>query len=153
MVTATYRKNARLMSHTEKRVGWAVSFAVALWPILATAQVNEKIDRGVVALTVSEDKVYVRWRLLKSDPEAVAFNVYRQDIGLGDFKKVNEKPIAGSTNFLDASASGGHGYRYKVTTVSKDAEQETLGQAYVFTLAGNQPWFSIKLTPTSRIRG
>jgi hypothetical protein len=88
----------------------------ALWPIVTSAQVNERIDRGVVALTVSENKVYVGWRLLQCDPEDVAFNVYRQDVGLGDFQKVNEEPIAGSTNFLDTSASGGHGYRYKPTS-------------------------------------
>ncbi|MCU0917025.1 MAG: silent information regulator protein Sir2 [Planctomycetes bacterium] len=110
-----------------------------------TAQVQEKIDRGVVALAVSEKEVYVGWRLLRSDPADVAFNVYRQDVGLGDFQKVNDKPITGSTNFLDASATGGHGYRYKVTTVSGSTERETPGQAYVFTLAGNRPWYSLKL--------
>ena len=33
------------------------------------SQVKEKIDRGVVALTIDEGKVYVGWRLLKDDPE------------------------------------------------------------------------------------
>ncbi len=145
MITAAHCKNACPTSRTKRRIAVAVSLLVGVWPILAIGQVNEKIDRGVVALTVDEDKVYVGWRLLQSDPADVAFNVYRQDVGLGDFQKVNEKPITGSTNFLDTSASGGHGYRYKVTTVSGSAERETLGQAYVFTLAGNQPWFSIKL--------
>jgi rhamnogalacturonan endolyase len=123
-----------------------VLLVVALWPILATAgrgessfARTEKIDRGVVALAVEENKVYVGWRLLKSDPADVAFNVYRQDVGLGDFKKVNDKPITGSTNFLDTSVAGGHGYRYKVTTVGQSAERQTPGQAYVFTLAGNRP--------------
>lgn len=145
MVTATYRNNARPTSRNSRRMKWIALLLAVLCPVLATAQVREKIDRGVVATTVSETEVYVGWRLLKSDPEDVAFNVYRQDVGLGDFRKVNEKPITGSTNFLDASASGGHGYRYKVTTVSGGAERETAGQAYVFTLAGNQPWFAIKL--------
>ncbi|MBM4024973.1 MAG: hypothetical protein FJ280_06135, partial [Planctomycetes bacterium] len=164
MITAAYRKNARRISEdggqrTEDRrhsssvirhpsavlCSLAAWLVVALWPVLAGAQVNEKIDRGVVASTVSETEVYVGWRLLKSDPPDVAFNVYRQDIGLGDFKKVNDRPITASTNFLDTSATGGHGYRYKVTTVRGNAESPTPGQAYVFTLAGNQPWISIKL--------
>ncbi len=122
-----------------------VLLLVVVGPVFATAQISEKIDRGVVALAVSENEVYVGWRLLRSDPGDVAFNVYRRDIGLGDFQKVNEKPIAGSTNFLDTSVTGGHGYRYKVTTVSRNTERETPGQAYVFTLAGNRPWVSIKL--------
>ncbi len=145
MLAATYREDVRLTSRTTKRIELIVSLVVVLGPIVATAQVNEKIDRGVVALTVSETEVYVGWRLLKSDPADVAFNVYRKDVGLGDFQKVNDKPIAGSTNFLDKSASGGHGYRYKITALDQSAERETLGEAYVFTLAGNRPWISIKL--------
>ena len=145
MMIAPYHKNAWRTLRRKQGMTLTVLLVVALWPILATAQVNEKIDRGVVALAVSENKVYVGWRLLKSDPTDVAFNVYRKDVGLGDFQKVNDKPIVKSTNFLDTSASGGHGYRYKVTTVSGNAERETPGQGYVFTLAGNQPWFSIKL--------
>lgn len=118
---------------------------VILWPIVATAQVSEKIDRGVVALTMNERTVYVGWRLLANDPEDVTFNVYRKDIGLGDFEKVNDTPVTESTNFLDTSASPGRGYRYKIMTVSGNAERETSGQAYVFTRTGNRPWYSIKL--------
>jgi len=144
MFTVNYRKTVHVMPHSIQKNTLTVLIMVALWPIVATAQVREKIDRGVVALTVEEGTVYVGWRLLASDPEDVAFNVYRKDIGLGDFEKVNDTPITESTNFLDTSASPGHGYRYKIKTVHRNSEQETLGQAYVFTLTGNQPWFSIK---------
>lgn len=116
-----------------------------LFPLISFAQVQEKIDRGVVALTVSEKAVFVSWRLFKDDPANVAFNVYRKDIGYGDYIKVNEVPVANSTNFLDETATGGHGYNYRVKTVIQSEEKETSGEAYVFTLAGNQPWISIKL--------
>ena len=109
------------------------------------AQVNEKIDRGIVALTVSEKAVFVSWRLLKDDPGNVAFNIYRKDIGLGDFVKVNKEPVANSTNFLDETVTGGHGYNYRVKTIVNSRESETPGEAYVFTLDANQPWVSIKL--------
>ncbi len=138
-------KNSHLLQRSTKRSSFIVLVMVILWPIVATAQVNEKIDRGVVALTVKEGMVYVGWRLLASDPEDIAFNVYRKDIGLDDFEKVNDTPVTESTNFLDKSASPGHGYRYKIRTVTSNVERETLGQAYVFTLTGNRPWFSIKL--------
>jgi rhamnogalacturonan endolyase len=138
------RKNSHLLQSSTKRSELIILVMVVLWPIVTTAQVREKINRGVVALTVKEGTVYVGWRLLASDPEDVAFNVYRKDIGLGDFEKLNDTPVTESTNFLDTSASPGHGYRYKIRTVSSNAERETLGQAYVFTLTGNRPWFSIK---------
>jgi rhamnogalacturonan endolyase len=138
-------KKSHLLQRTIKRIDFIVLVMVILWPIIATVQVREKIDRGVIALTVKEGTVYVGWRLLASDPEDIAFNIYRKDIGLGDFEKVNDTPITESTNFLDESASPGHGYRYKIKTVISNVERETLGQAYIFTLTGNRPWFSIKL--------
>ncbi len=127
-----------------KRFLFILTFSF-LTPIISPAQVNELLDRGVVALTVEEGSVYVGWRLLKDDPENVAFNVYRQDIGLGNFERINENPVTGSTNFMDNTAEPGHGYHYKVKTVINGIERETLGKAYVFTLTGNQPWYSIKL--------
>jgi len=116
-----------------------------LFTLSLKSQVNEKIDRGIVALTVSEKAVLVSWRSLKDDPLNMAFNVYRKDIGLGDFVKVNREPVTNSTNFLDETVTGGHGYNYRVKTVINSTEKETPGEAYLFTLDGNQPWVSIKL--------
>lgn len=121
-----------------------ISLALFL-PLVCGAQVKEKIDRGVVATALDEKEVYVGWRLLKEDPADVAFNVYRRDIGLGDFERINPEPVAGSTNFVDKTVLGGHGYHYRVKTVVGAAERDEPGEAYVFTLAGNQPWISIKL--------
>lgn len=146
------RQNEHRSSPEMKTILSTALVIALLCPIVATAQVREKLDRGVVALTVSENTVYVGWRLLKSDPENVAFNVYRKDVGLGDFAKVNAEPITDSTNFLDKSATPGHGYRYKVKTVTQDAEKESPGQAYVFTLTGNQPWLSMKLRDPVKLK-
>ena len=123
-----------------------ILFLVMLFfPTLFFSQVKENLDRGVVALTIDERTVYVGWRLLKADPEAVMFNVYRQDIGFGDYEKVNSEPIARSTNFIDSTVTPGHGYHYKIHTVINSIESESPGEGYVFTLSGNQPWYSIKL--------
>lgn len=109
------------------------------------AQVVEKIDRGVVALTVNEKSALVSWRLFKTDPADVAFNVYRQDIGYGGFVKVNQNPVKESTNYLDESLTPGHGYNYRVKSIENGQEADDPGEAYVFSLDGNQPWVSIKL--------
>ena len=119
MFTVNYRKIVHVMPHSIQKNTLRALIVVALWPIVATAEVREKIGRGVVALTVEEGTVYVGWRLLASDPEDVAFNVYRKDIGLGNFEKANDTPITESTNCLDTSASPGHGYRYKTKTVHR----------------------------------
>ena len=38
----------------------------------------EKLGRGVVAIHNGDGKVFVSWRLLGTDPDAIAFNVYRR---------------------------------------------------------------------------
>ena len=116
-----------------------------LFSILTMAQQAEQIDRGVVALTIDENTVYIGWRLLLEDPEDVAFNVYRQDIGLGGYEVVNPEPIVNSTNYVDSTTIPGHGYHYSISAIKRGYETESPGEAYVFTLTGNQPWYSIKL--------
>ena len=103
------------MSKIPKLNLFLLSFFIIL-PHLLFAQINEKIDRGVVALTIKENSVYVGWRLLKEDPENVQFNIYRQDIGYGDYEKVNTQPVTQSTNYIDGKVLPGHGYYYKIKT-------------------------------------
>lgn len=106
----------------------------------------EKIDRGVVALTVDKGQIYVGWRLLADDPDNVAFNVYRKEIGVtDDFVKVNDKPIVMTTDFMDKTAKNGQAYRYRVKRVVKGKEEDSPGEAYVFMSPGNQPYYSIYL--------
>jgi len=66
----------------------------------AKTRVEEKLDRAVVAMPVEGGKVYVGWRLLKSDPPTVAFNVYR---GTGRMLpvKLNDTPLTQTTDFVD----------------------------------------------------
>ena len=152
MHRSSRHQNTRRMPLPKTRIVLVVLALTISCPVVAVAQLPERIDRGVVALTVDEDTVYVGWRLLKDDPEDVAFNVYRQDVGLGDFERVNDEPVVASTNLLDTTVKPGHGYRYKVATVRQGRERQTPGVAYVFTLTGNQPWFSIKLRDSIKLK-
>jgi hypothetical protein len=54
----------------------------------------ERLNRGLVAIKV-EEGVYLSWRLLGSEPESVAFHVYR------DGKRVTPSPLTAGTNWLD----------------------------------------------------
>jgi len=58
----------------------------------------EALDRGLVAVAV-EDGVYVRWRLFGTDPDGVAFALYR------DGERVTDEPITGSTDWLDPAGA------------------------------------------------
>ncbi|OWK43388.1 rhamnogalacturonan lyase [Fimbriiglobus ruber] len=62
----------------------------------------EKLGRGVVAIHQGGGKVFVSWRLLGTDPDNVAFNVYRRS---GDEKpvKLNAEPLTKATCYQDTA--------------------------------------------------
>ena len=64
---------------------------------------EETFNRGVIAVANDAGQAYVGWRLLKADPPGIAFNVYRRTAD-GAPVKVNTRPIAASTNLVDAAA-------------------------------------------------
>jgi hypothetical protein len=59
----------------------------------------EALSRGVTVVPSGGGSL-VSWRLLGTDEQNVAFNVYR------DGQKLNASPITGATNYLDSSGSG-----------------------------------------------
>ena len=69
----------------------------------ARTRVEEKLDRGMLALPLDGGRVYLGWRLLKGDPERLAFNLYR---GTGRMLpvKLNDKPLTKTTDFVDEKA-------------------------------------------------
>ncbi|MBN1516990.1 rhamnogalacturonan lyase [Candidatus Sumerlaeota bacterium] len=58
----------------------------------------EYLDRGLVAIK-SNDGIFLSWRLLGTEPDAIAFNVYR------DGELLNHSPITDSTNYVDANGT------------------------------------------------
>ena len=85
------------------------------------AQTDERLDRGLVAMRSKDGSVYVGWRLLDADPANVAFHVYRQT-GDGPAKRLTAKPIADSTNYVDAKAPQDSRAAYAVATVAGGKE-------------------------------
>ena len=87
----------------------------------ATERVVERLNRGVVALQNGAGEIYVSWRLLADDPEGVAFNVYRSVNG-GAFRKINARPVAQTTDFIDRNASVRNENTYAVRPVVNGRE-------------------------------
>ena len=67
---------------------------------IASERIKEKLDRGVIAFPRGDGSVYVGWRLLSTDPQGIAFNVYRRwPDGLQE--RLNDKPITKTCDFID----------------------------------------------------
>lgn len=77
----------------------------------AKERVMEKLGRGLVAMPTQDGKVYLGWRLLESDGPEAAFDICRAAPNEAP-KKLNEQPIARTTDFVDASAAAGTAYTY-----------------------------------------
>ena len=71
--------------------------------IAGAVAAEEQFNRGLIAVANDAGQAYVGWRLLKADPPGIAFNVYRRTAD-GAPVKVNARPIAASTNLVDAAA-------------------------------------------------
>jgi rhamnogalacturonan endolyase len=74
----------------------------------AGAYQMDDLGRGLVSVG-SENGNLVSWRLLATDPDDVAFNVYR------DGNRINDEPISDRTNFMDEGAPADA--EYTVSTV------------------------------------
>lgn len=125
------------MNTSRTKVVLAIAFAVAsLFATEASAQrLMEKLGRGVVAVKQSDGQVYVGWRLLGTDPDAIAFNLYRITNG-GKAVKLNAQPITTATSFVDAKADPAKSNSYVVRPVLKGKEQQASAP---FTLPANAP--------------
>ncbi|GAA2097352.1 rhamnogalacturonan lyase [Kitasatospora saccharophila] len=84
----------------------------------------EKLDRGLVSVRSGTGNL-VSWRWLATDPDGVAFNVYR------DGAKVNSAPLTTATDYLDGGAPAGASYtvRAVVGGVEQAASPASVGFA------------------------
>lgn len=113
------------------RLGWA------------TERIEEKLGRGLVALRVSDTAVYLSWRLLKSDPSSVAFNVYRSSAGAT--VRLNRQPITRTTDFLDSTAPQGQEHSWWVCPVVSGRELEPSARVSLPAGSPARPYLVLKI--------
>jgi rhamnogalacturonan endolyase len=114
----------------------ALAFILLMAGSQAMAQRQmENLDRGMIAIRKANDSVYVGWRLLGTEPDEIAFNLYRQS-GSDKPVKLNKTPITESTNFEDGKLNFTVDNSYFVKAVLKGVEQE---QSKSYTIKANSP--------------
>ncbi|HYG21230.1 MAG TPA: rhamnogalacturonan lyase [Verrucomicrobiae bacterium] len=129
----------------------------------------ENLGRGVVGVHQPDGKVFISWRLLATDPEKTAFNVYRKTdplpgrgFGRGfggrprgstnepprdEPIKLNATPLTGPTWFVDAEANLTARTTYFVRPVVNSQEGDA-GTPFVFQPGALPlPYLSIPLKP------
>ena len=92
-------------------------------PVFSQRQM-EYLNRGIVAVPDGKGHVFVSWRMLATDADNIAFNLYRT----GDNKiiKLNAKPITAVTSWLDEKADATQSYTYQVAAIVNGKEIKEL---------------------------
>ncbi|MBW4891003.1 rhamnogalacturonan lyase [Mucilaginibacter sp. HMF5004] len=95
----------------------------------------EFLDRGMIAVHTGTDSAYLGWRMLGTEPQDIAFNLYRKTGNAAPIK-LNKAPITTSTNYVDTKVdfSKPNSWFVKVVTASKEEEASK-----PFTLPANAP--------------
>ncbi|MDQ0638223.1 rhamnogalacturonan endolyase [Pedobacter sp. W3I1] len=111
------------------------SFSLCFATQLFAQRQMEKLDRGVIAVRQNNDSVYVGWRMLGTDADDMAFNLYRKT-GNNAAIKLNHGPITKGTNFVDVGAKFDLPNSYFVKPILKGHELEA---SKSFTLVVKSP--------------
>jgi rhamnogalacturonan endolyase len=127
-----------------------------------TPRYLENLDRGLVAVHQADGRVFLSWRLLASDADGTAFNVYRETAApaggptdAGRFAsrpdapaatiKLNAEPLTAGTWFLDGNARLDRQTNYSVAAVVDGVEQPRSAPFRFAAGAPAQPYHSIAL--------
>lgn len=113
----------------------------------------EYLTRGVVAVHRGGGEVFLSWRWLGTDPDAIAFYVDRSTDG-GAPVRLHSKPITGSTNFVDRGVDLTKSNAYFVTPVLDQREQPASAPFVLPAQAPARPYLEIPLrTPRGYVPG
>jgi rhamnogalacturonan endolyase len=144
------------------RLLWTLPLLTAL-PLAADPpppRVMERLNRGVVAVHESDGSVFISWRLLGSDPAAIAFNLYRQtgdgpafDPGrfgsrpdaVAGVARLNDSPLGDVTWYRDTTAALQRETRYFVRPVIDGREGDPSESFVLAAGAPPLPYVSIPL--------
>lgn len=104
----------------------------------------EALGRGIVAIHLPGDSVFVSWRVLGTDPDDISFNLYRKTSN-SQAVKLNQAPITGATIFTDKKVDFTADNAWFVKPVIHGKEQ---AESAAFTLQQNtaaKPYLSVPL--------
>jgi rhamnogalacturonan endolyase len=135
------------------KVGIRCCIAVAALLVLAISaraqRQMEKLGRGVVAVNQGEGKAFVSWRLLGTEPDSIAFNIYR---ATGDAQpvKLNRQPLTTATCYQDSGVDFSQPVAYTVRAVLNGQEQPA---SKAFKFPANAPVRQYLSIPLKTLQG
>lgn len=99
---------------------WIIVLMFTLSSAFAQRQM-EDLNRGIIAVRQNSDSVFISWRLLGTEPDNLAFNLYRK-AGSNAPVKLNDSPLLQGTFFIDKFNDFSQPVSYYVTTLAGENE-------------------------------
>lgn len=113
------RNRDRFLPKSMKFPEFLTALALLLCPAAAHAQREmEELDRGLVAVRQEDGTVFTSWRLLGTDPEGVAFHLYR--VSGGKEQRVNDQALEGATCRVDGLPGEAEAYFVRPVIAGKE---------------------------------
>ncbi len=135
---------------THRRAHFLAVFAlfITLPATRGSAQrLMEHLDRGIVAVRHQDNAAFVSWRLLGTEPQDTAFNLYATT-GNADPVKLNDQPLTAGTCFEARGLDFAQTTAFTVWNVDDDGQEGEPSKA--FNLPANtpiQPFITVSLDP------
>jgi rhamnogalacturonan endolyase len=103
----------------------------------------EPLGRGLIAVNQGDGKVFLSWRLLGTEPETAAFNIYRQSGGAA--VRLNREPLTNATCFTDEGVNPKLSTSYFVRAVMEGRELEASTSFQFTSNAPAKPYLAVPL--------
>ena len=106
--------NKKTTPNSFKKIQLIIFLLLAISNQTQAQHTVEKLNRGLVAMRLDANQVYIGWRMLGTEPTDVSYNLYCNG------KKIEGSPFKTSTNFTHNSPTDG---TYTVRAIIKGIEQ------------------------------
>jgi len=121
------------------------SFIVTNFSIFGQRKI-EKLSRGLIVSYTGDNKAYIGWRLLATDPENIAFNIYKSEGGSLPIK-LNSHPIFKTTDFVDNDLNPNVNNCYYIKPVINGVEGSEEGSFCLNSNPEKKQYFRIPVRP------
>jgi rhamnogalacturonan endolyase len=106
--------NFKLKPNLFKRLALILLLLLGTASQIHAQRTVEKLNRGLVAIRLNTNQVYIGWRMLGTEPTDVSYNLYCNDV------KLAESPFTTSTNFTHNITTDG---TYTVRAIINGVEE------------------------------
>jgi rhamnogalacturonan endolyase len=137
-----------MIKYTLKFLGLTITLSLFFSMSFAQRQM-EYLNRGLVALNQGGGKVFISWRMLGTEPNEIAFNLYHKS-GSKAAVKVNAKPITEATSYTQERVDSTVANSWYVKAVL-NSKEEAPGNSY--TLAAGAPAQQYMTIPLKNPKG